>query len=470
MLTVTVHWLAPIYEAALDSTPEWPPHPARLFCALVAAATERSPDDDALRWLEAQDPPVVLAPEATASTLTAFVPTNAMLKETRSNRVGRTADQRVWQRNHLAGDHVQMVWEKARPADATLARLQGLARRIPFLGRSTSQVVVTVTDQRPPADTGLTRTEPLPTGTQRLRVPYRGYLDALRGAFDDGDPARTVSHWAFYGRPSARATGELTARPGPYSTLLSMSFSGGRALDGRLVMRVTTAFKKAVLQWLGRRFDEAALELIHGHHDGTRRQCAFLGLPFVGHPHATGQLLGVGIALSADLNVDLRNALLEACGLHLDRSGLARFEVPGLATIELEPVEPGVSFHSGHATGRWTNQPDRWMEPRQTWLSAFPIVLDRYPHRISQAPAFIAQGCEMAGYTRVEHVEHLPVPGLRGAPRLRGNDLRRRHRDPSRPAVHARIRFPVPVTGPIVLGHLRYLGLGLCAPAREDTQ
>ena len=39
---------------------------------------------------------------------------------------------------------------------------------------------------------------------------------------------------------------------------------------------------------------------------------------------------------------------------------------------------------------------------------------------------------------------------------------RQRHR--SRPACHVRVEFGEEVGGPIVLGNMRYLGLGLCIP------
>ncbi len=66
---------------------EWPPHPARLFSALVATWAEGEPETPsadaelaALRWLERQDPPVVLASGAddvaVRSVPPVFVPVN----------------------------------------------------------------------------------------------------------------------------------------------------------------------------------------------------------------------------------------------------------------------------------------------------------------------------------------------------------------------------------------------------------
>ena len=48
---------------------EWPPHPQRLFSALVAAHGELEPGEDsarALKWLESLRPPEIMADEAPA--------------------------------------------------------------------------------------------------------------------------------------------------------------------------------------------------------------------------------------------------------------------------------------------------------------------------------------------------------------------------------------------------------------------
>ena len=60
---------------------EWPPHPARLYSALVAAWTDADEPDqterEALEWLEAQPPPAIAASEAVPRRVVAhFVPIN----------------------------------------------------------------------------------------------------------------------------------------------------------------------------------------------------------------------------------------------------------------------------------------------------------------------------------------------------------------------------------------------------------
>ncbi|WP_437600217.1 type I-U CRISPR-associated protein Csb2 [Sorangium sp. So ce590] len=84
MLAIEVALLTGRYVAtAADERgrAEWPPHPARLFSALVAAyfeALDPAADERAaLEWLERQGPPEITAPEAAArEVVTVFVPVN----------------------------------------------------------------------------------------------------------------------------------------------------------------------------------------------------------------------------------------------------------------------------------------------------------------------------------------------------------------------------------------------------------
>src|SRR5580693_141026 len=57
-------------------SPEWPPHPARVFCALAASASDDA-DWTALRWLENASPPEVWACATAATTIrSGYVVTN----------------------------------------------------------------------------------------------------------------------------------------------------------------------------------------------------------------------------------------------------------------------------------------------------------------------------------------------------------------------------------------------------------
>src|SRR5690606_35798920 len=63
------------------AAPEWPPHPARLFSALVATAHEHAElttrARSALQWLEKQGPPHIQASQAARrAVVTMYVPGN----------------------------------------------------------------------------------------------------------------------------------------------------------------------------------------------------------------------------------------------------------------------------------------------------------------------------------------------------------------------------------------------------------
>lgn len=460
MLSLSVTWIGAVYEAALEDGAEWPPHPARVFCALVAAAEEGGSDDDALRWLEALPPPVVLASQSNSSRLPTFVPTN-QVAATASNRVGRTNGRRQWERSLPRRPLVHLVWEQAEPSEATLVQLDRLARRVPFVGRSTSQAIVSAARAAPADVADLERHEAGSNRVERLRVPYPGYLEALRAAFDEGAPARSVNRWADYGPPAAAMGPKPRVVAGPWSDLVTLGFDRGAGLDGRLAVRVATAFKKAVLERLGETFSHEELALVHGHHDGSRRQCAFLVLPFVDDHYATGTILGLGLALSRDLSPEVRRDLLRLLGFDRDKPRLGHLRVPGLTSGK------GLKLH--HPDGRKTIQPGRWTRPSAVWRTAYPIGFDRFPHRGEKAAAHIVAASVLGGFPEPE-VEVLPGPALRGTPLLRGSDLRRRREAPQHPAMHAVLRFQEEVRGPVILGHLRHLGLGLCLPGEDSDQ
>src|SRR5665811_2596450 len=80
-MRIEVEFLAgTVYASDGANGTEWPPHPARLFSAMVNAAKEADmgdTGDEALRWLESQGPPEIRAGEAAEThPVTRFVPPN----------------------------------------------------------------------------------------------------------------------------------------------------------------------------------------------------------------------------------------------------------------------------------------------------------------------------------------------------------------------------------------------------------
>ena len=185
---------------------------------------------------------------------------------------------------------------------------------------------------------------------------------------------------------------------------------------------------------------------------------AVLPLPFVGHEHADGHLLGFGIALPRDLGPAERRhawgAAIKATQLRLGRLGLWQL-VP-----EDREVPPQ------------TLQPATWTATRgaRLWATVSPVAFDRHPKAKRrdayerEVAAMIAGACSRVGLpapteigiTRVS--PHLGVPSATEFPRLRRKDGSQRRQ------VHAIIEFTEPVRGPILLGAGRYRGYGLCRP------
>ena len=80
---LSIRFLDSAFHGRRDGNqPEWPPSPLRVFQALVAAAAKRRGANDfaALRWLEQEPAPVVIAPVAVVASHSyrLSVPNNAM--------------------------------------------------------------------------------------------------------------------------------------------------------------------------------------------------------------------------------------------------------------------------------------------------------------------------------------------------------------------------------------------------------
>ena len=106
MLAIEVNFLTGRFVATAHNDREaceWPPHPARLFSALVAGWAEAGEDDterEVLEWLEAQSAPALAVPEANLRRVVSyFVPVNdtsivsGAWYERRSQNIDKLEDQ-----------------------------------------------------------------------------------------------------------------------------------------------------------------------------------------------------------------------------------------------------------------------------------------------------------------------------------------------------------------------------------------
>lgn len=457
MFTLTVQLVHGVYEATSNDAPgepEWPPHPARLFSGLVAVA-EEAVDLAALDWLETLPPPLIGA-SARVSTAqrSNWVITNELAsKKQHMEFSGRSASgKRTWARVVPQSDRITFTWD-ADPVEHADA-LDRMARRLPYLGRSTTPVVASfVRHDRAavdPADVWVPDEE----GANEITVPGPGFRASLATAFEANLQPWTVGRsWHRYrspldGPPEAVAE----AWPSAFEQLIVLGIEGRSKPPYQSVVRYTTAFRSAVIRAL----DDADLGAgpveLHGHPpDGEqvpRHRVMFVGLPFVGSPHADGHLLGFGVCVPRGMAADDR-AMIYRGLVEVDElfgSGLARVRL------------------TRRGRSAQTLQPSRWAGPASVWTTAHPLVLDRHVSSDSEIEPLIRSACRHLDLPEPIGVEWSRDALLEGADRLRSNQLVRRRGERARPAVHARITFAQPVAGPMVLGNMRHLGLGLMLP------
>jgi CRISPR-associated protein Csb2 len=460
-LSIVVRLRSGRYEAASirPQVAEWPPAPARVFCALVASS-ESDADWAALGWLEgAGSPEVWASSQARAHRESGWVVTNAVQakggSQTWPGRVNGLR-QRV---SAVPGDDVfALVWPEAEPDDATLGRLMRLARRVPYVGRSGSSAEVTVEPAAVEMRSGWARWQACELGTPgavELPVPYAGYTGRLREAFAQGRRAWEVARTVAYSTGVPDAADPEDAVCSPYSGMLVFGFENGRVpVGGAELLRVTEALRQATIS----RVPEPVPAQVSGHGADERAHVAYVGLPDVGHPHADGHLLGVAVLVPGVMEDEDRKALLR--GLLQPRMTRLRFGARQEFALEYAPERV-----RGLLPQRWT----AGLVGAAQWTSATPVMLDRFPKAKLGAAEVIARSLVRAGYPEPADVEPLASSEVPGAPArldlgtLSANRARR-------PLTHCRVRFAEPVRGPVLAGALRYLGGGMFVPKPEGER
>jgi len=463
-VSLTVELLSGRYDAAeVDDREraEWPPHPARLFCALVASA-RTDQDRAALVWLENRPAPLVVAAGALQEVHRAtYVVVNAVEKKGGNlTHPGRTNNLRVRASAVPVTPRVTTTWS-GDPAPGVVEALDAMARRVPYLGRSTGVALVgaAVTSEPEPTSgdaDGQVAYEPcdLLESEASVRVPYPGFLTLLDAQFAADRPAWEVSRFQGYRQrqiptPPTDPRDELT--PSVYTELLMFRFSGLRP-QAQLAARFTESLRSAILRKAGSR----APEVLHGHGADGRPHVAFLALPDVGGDHSDGHLLGLAVAvpdLPAEERVAVLRAVLALRQPNLD--GVAEIDVPGIGEVELL-YRPGL-------VRPWGASPQRWRQGSRRWVTATPVVLDRFPKRPSQMEDEVRGSLRRVGLPEPVEVQISNDVLLTGAARLRPADLPRHVK--GRLYRHVAVTFDRRVAGPVLVGAGRYLGIGLFAPA-----
>jgi CRISPR-associated protein Csb2 len=550
---------------------EWPPHPARLYSALVAtwfdSEEHHSVERSALEWVASLAPPCIYASEASHRRVVPhFVPVNdvsvlgtferqreqlaelqqalegakteyerlqrggdkreiekaahSLAKEEKALGAGRKKLEKLVledQQPYAIGKHPETglrgAWALipehrlkqprsfpsvspndprvfvrwSAPADGLERHspaLTALAGRVVRVGHSASLVACSLVDDCPTP-----RWEPSESGDEVLRVPGPGQFATLEEAFErhqEIEPRILPCRFQRYGRVR-EAREEPNAKSHFGNDWIVFRQIKGRRLSQPSCVAVARAMRGALMKYA----DNPPPELLSGHtksgSPSEQPHLAIVPLPFVGHAHASGELLGVALIFPREADDAQRQSVLRAIGRWEDErrkqqddylvdAPLLELTLGRAGVIGLERLEGGVESVKTLRGGTWSRS-------SHAWVTTTPIALDRNPGDLfsrdreaakiasEAAERSIITACERIGLPTPSYVQVHPSVPLIGTVKARlypafPADPKKNQRV----KVHARIEFPVRVTGPILLGAGRYYGLGLCLPQPTEAR
>lgn len=469
MLSIEIEYLmgrAVATQVGARDAAEWPPHPQRLFSALVATHSDfdsNAAGDAALRWLETLAPPdlrVDLEPEF-RNVRSHFVPVNdESVKIDVDTKKGEAdfrhpLDQRNRQERFFPAivpkePTVVFQWSDTPGIDVHRKAIGELVENLVYLGHSSSPIRACLRDEA--VEPNLV---PTPDGQYRLRVPGPGRLarlnDVHRLRLKDATTQPPL------GRVESYERAEQTISPLFASKALRLAFKSGPRLGIDSTIPLLQHFRDAILA----RLKTATPPSLSGHDADGRptsdHHLALAPLAFVNSRHADGSLKGIALIPPRNLHPQvlrrLRAAVEGSWSLHLG--------VLGSIAVELSDESD---------TGLKSLSFDAYTKQSLIWATVTPIALDRHPKKKGPtAETIVAQSCVKIGLPEPIEVRLGSVSAIAGAPRARDFHGRCKQTE-GRVVQHAVLRFELPVAGPIILGAGRFLGLGLCVPFAKAGQ
>lgn len=498
---------------------EWPPHPGRVFMALVSAHFQTGADPNerkALLWLEELEndgepmAPHIVAPDAVQrAVVTHYVPVNDKAGPSKvfmqSAPLTRNRQPRTFTRAWLEDETVYLIWPEVEPDESVRNALEALCSKVTRIGHSTSQVLMWVAQEEeigvanwlPDEERAVLRLRLAPPGTlEYLEHRYNsGAVEVyttlqamavddtdkktqdrakkrLKKEFPEGDPPQlrpnlSIDHGYAPPVPSVCSTNAICTVFSPHIITLQLEPDQDTChqLDLACVLIVSQRWREALISH-SNDLSPSVRTILSGHDaNGVPIQnthLAFIPLAFVGHNYADGHLLGMGIGLPNDLSRDEHREIMRAIGR------VSQLKLGRLGVWRIEPITASrPPWNLQIAT--WTAFP----EGSTHWSTVTPIVFDHHPKSKVKASyqdevvAMIRESCTRIGLPNPREViatsvsTHIGVPVAHEFPRLQRKDgSKRRH-------THAILVFDAPVCGPMLLGAGRYRGYGLCRPMND---
>lgn len=479
MLVIAVHFMGGVYHAASDDqeSPEWPPHPVRLFFSMVDAYHRTHSTDlerDALLWLEALPPPQIAAKAVPGNDyrqenpIVYYVPTS-LQKDGGINKQPRHFPYTV-----LKDPVMYFLWPDAEPSPTIIDGLTKVLRKVYRMGNSRSSVFAYIPD----ASAAIPTPNFIPSTTSTtnlhdLRWSFgTGQLVSLEETF-----AHRSSNPVYRWNPRSKEF-KYTERDRQYfrstfaeSWTIYKIVSEKRILHARSVGPIVDNIRHRMMVAWGTRFPHTIMpRILSGHNESDSApsqeggHLAILGLPHVGY-RGDGHLTSIAFCMPRHSNPQERMKLQEVLGsMH-----------GGSPTIDFDGFKLEFLSDSSQISKRWCRY-------SKEWTTAIPLALDRHPgdlrmgqdaetmqRRLTKIGETISRSCSHIGLPNPEKIEVHPSEGfLHGCPsiqELRGSQ----HGSVKRRYIHARIIFRDGIYGPVILGSHRFRGFGLCLPTFRHT-
>jgi CRISPR-associated protein Csb2 len=463
MLAIEVEYLmgrAVATDFSQRDRAEWPPHPQRLFSALVAAHCELdlgARGEAALKWLESLPPPEIKVDDEPSyrSPRSHWVPINDEAIKLEKNKADfrhvlerRNRQERFFPAAVPGDPVVVFQWPQAPGASEHRSVLSRIVSELTYLGHSSSPVRGCLRE-------GVSEPTLVPSegaGKYTLRVPGPGRLTRLKQIHQLRLEEESIQP------PLGRMQGYVGRSAIPRSEFdpdaIVLVFDSGPRLSLDSTLPLMQHLRAAVLSRLG----EGAPEVLTGHGTGgsatTEDHVAFVPLAFVGSKHADGSLKGAALVLPRGANEQARRRLrmvsLEPWQLRLGPLG----------SIQIRYAEPDDSTLLSLQFGTYSKASD-------IWASVTPLVFDRHAKKGKlTAEQIVTESCIRAGIPAPVEVRLGPASAVLGAPLAKDFHGRSKQTE-GRVRQHVLLRFDRRIRGPLLLGAGRFIGLGVFVPLRN---